>query len=154
VIDRMRRRADDDRVSDEKPPGPPRGQFQKGNDPRRNAGGKVSLKRDLEAMGLLNPNLPSTPAEARARWWAVVMEVALDGPAGPKDSNWTYAAKEVGDRLLGRPKETVEIQQGESDTPRREPSEMSDTEIDEALEAVRTLKRLRAIAADDGPTEH
>lgn len=74
-----------------------------------NPGGKVSLRKDLEAAHALNPDLPSTPAAARAKWWSMVLPVAFAGPQGPKDSNWTYAAGEVGVRLLGKPKETVEI---------------------------------------------
>jgi hypothetical protein len=56
--------------------------------------------------------LPVTPEEARAMWWRAILPVAFAGPMGPKDSNWTYAQQEVGVRLLGKPKETIALEDG------------------------------------------
>lgn len=75
-----------------------------------NPGGKVSLRKDLERAHALDPSLPTTPAEARAKWWAMVLPIAFAGPRRPNDRNWAYAAQEVGTRLLGKPKETVAIE--------------------------------------------
>lgn len=78
-----------------------------------NPGGKPSLVKDLERAGALNPEIAGlTPEDARARWWAAVLPVAFAGPQRAKDSNWTYAASEVGNRLLGKPKETLEVSGG------------------------------------------
>lgn len=86
-----------------------------------NPGGKVSLRKDLERAGAIwkgsdDPGVAElaglTPEDARARWWAMILPVAFAGPRGPKDSNWTYAASEVGNRLLGKAKESIEISGG------------------------------------------
>lgn len=54
--------------------------------------------------------LPMDPAEARAMWWRTVFPVFLRGPSGNKDSVWTYTSQEIGVRLLGKPKETIAIE--------------------------------------------
>lgn len=84
-----------------------------------NPGGKISLRRDLERASAIwkgsneHADLVGLdPETARARWWAMILPVAFAGPRGQKDSNWTYAASEVGNRLLGKPKESVEISGG------------------------------------------
>jgi hypothetical protein len=104
------------------PPGRPGNAVQAGKWTKgvsANPGGKVSLRLDLERAGAVlkqkdeHPNLQAlTPADARARWWAMILPVAFAGPCGPKDTNWTYASAEVGTRLLGKPKETIAIEDG------------------------------------------
>lgn len=56
--------------------------------------------------------LPVDPAEARAMWWRTILPVVFSGPSGSKDSVWTYASGEVGNRLLGKPKEHVVLEDG------------------------------------------
>lgn len=76
-----------------------------------NPGGVPNIVNDLKAVNAANPNLPGTTAEARRLWWNMILPVAFRGPNGnPKgDADWRYAAQEVGHRLLGKPKEHVEI---------------------------------------------
>jgi hypothetical protein len=76
-----------------------------------NPGGRPKIENDLAAVGAADPNLPSSTEEARRRWWAMILPVAFAGPSGnPKgDADWRYAAQEVGNRLLGKPKEHVEV---------------------------------------------
>lgn len=76
-----------------------------------NPGGMPKIVNDLAAVHAANPNLPGTTAEARRLWWQMILPVAFKGPNGnPKgDADWRYAAQEVGNRLLGKPKEHVEV---------------------------------------------
>lgn len=76
-----------------------------------NPGGRPKIENDLAAVGAADPNLPGTTEEARRRWWAMIMTRAYQGPNGsPKgDADWRYAAQELGNRLLGKPKEHVEV---------------------------------------------
>lgn len=76
-----------------------------------NPGGRPKIENDLAAVGAADPNLPRSTEEARRRWWAMILPVAFKGPNGnPKgDADWRYAAQEVGNRLLGKPKEHVEV---------------------------------------------
>ena len=79
-----------------------------------NPGGRTSIANDLKRVGAANLSLPGTTEEARHRWWAMLMPIAFAGPnnnpAG--DPNWRYAAQEVGNRLLGKVKEHVEVSGG------------------------------------------
>lgn len=76
-----------------------------------NPGGRPKIENDLAAVHAADPNLPGSTEEARRRWWAMLLPVAFRGPNGnPKgDPDWRYAAQEVGNRLLGKPKEHVEV---------------------------------------------
>lgn len=134
--------------------GPPAKPFLAGHDPRRSPGGKPSLRKDLEAAGLLHPGLPTTPAEARARWWAAVLPVALAGPQGPKDSNWTYAHSEVGNRLLGKAKDHVVIEQGDAE----QAVDWSRIPAEERRDLVTAIQKLELLTADvpggDDGVEH
>lgn len=93
--------------------------------------------------------LPLDAAEARAMWWRTVLPVAFAGPCGPKDSVWTYASQEVGNRLLGKPKETIAVE-GE-----RTPIDWSRVPEEErpALAAA-ILKLQRYLSSPDSDTEH
>ncbi len=77
-----------------------------------NPGGRSAIANDLKRVGAADPNLPGTTEEARQRWWAMLMPVAFGGPMSENDPNWRYAAQEVGNRLLGKPKEHVEVTGG------------------------------------------
>lgn len=52
------------------------------------------------------------PADARAMWWRMILPVCYAGPQRDKDSNWSYASAEVGTRLLGKPKDTLSVEDG------------------------------------------
>jgi len=126
------------------------GPFRKGADPRRNAGGRPSIVNDLRAAGAIDPSLPTTPAEARAKWWAMILPVAFAGPQGPRDSNWIYAAGEAGVRLLGKPKETVVIE-GSEESP-VDWSKVPEDRREKLLEALTEIELI--VAPVDEPVEH
>lgn len=100
-------------VSDEKKPGGVTGKgFPKGTS--GNPGGRPKIATDLAAVHAADPNLPGTTEEARQRWWAMLLPIAFRGPNGnPKgDADWRYAAAEVGNRLMGKAKEHIEVTGG------------------------------------------
>lgn len=126
-----------------------------------NPGGRPSLTKTHEYACAHDPELAEAAGlsleEARAKLYAVEMKVALAGPKGPKDSNWTFAMGDMMNRHFGKPKETVEIATDQQKIEFDEEG-MSDKEIDQALDAIGTLRKLSLVPAatdsDDTPTEH
>lgn len=80
------------------------GQFKPGTS--GNPGGRPSIAKMHERAVAEDPDLAElaglTIEQARAKWYAVLAKVALAGPRGPKDSNWTYASGEFGARICGK----------------------------------------------------
>lgn len=78
-----------------------------------NPGGKVSLKLTHEWACAHDPDFAAVAGvsieEARGRLYALMMKIAVQGPKGPKDTNWTFAAGEMMTRHFGKPKESVDI---------------------------------------------
>lgn len=147
-------------LGDHAKPGKAKG-FPKGTS--GNPGGKSELKKILEAANLLNPACPKTPAEARAKWWATVAPIAFAGPQSSSDKNWSYAAKEIGERLFGKPKESVEISGGLSPdqqalfealklTPHERRLAAQDATIPEAAEDDAALAEM--LDGDDGASDN
>jgi hypothetical protein len=95
-----------------------------------NPGGRPSLEKPLAALG-------ETTDTARAKWWAAALPIAFAGPQSDDDKNWRYAHKEVGDRLMGKPKEIVEHR-----------SELTDEEYVEELRLI-AVEQIRAMPADE-----
>lgn len=127
-----------------------------------NPGGRPSLTKTHEYACAHDPDLAEaagmTLEEARAKLYAVEMKVALAGPKGPKDSNWTFAMGDMMNRHFGKPKETVEIAPAPQAVEFDEEG-MTNEEIDQALDAIGTLRKLALVPVsepidDDAPTEH
>lgn len=93
--------------------------------------------------------LPIDAAEARAWWWRTILPVAFAGPLRDKDSNWQYAHDTVGVRLLGKPKETIALEGGES-----RPVDWSKVPEAEREELLQALLKLQAYIGEPSDTEH
>lgn len=97
-------------------------------------------------------DLPTTPENARAQWWRTTGTVAFSGPMGPKDSVWTYANGDVGNRLFGKPKEHVVIEDGAS--PPVDWSRVPEDRREAILEVILELQGYLDASEPAAPTEH
>lgn len=70
----------------------------------------AQLKQALDDA--VKRTVPMDTQEARAWWWRTIWPIFLAGPSGTKDSVWIYTAGEMGNRLLGKPKEHVVLEDG------------------------------------------
>jgi hypothetical protein len=95
-------------------------------------------------------DLPPTPEVARAMWWRTTLPVAFAGPCGPKDTVWTYANSEVGNRLLGKQKDHVVLEG--SETPPVDWKRVPEEERQALQEAM--LRLLGYLGEPASPTEH
>jgi hypothetical protein len=116
-----------------------------------NPGGAVKLaKAWKEACGM-------TKAGVTAEALRMVRERMLEGPNGdPKgDADWRFATQKVLDYSAGPPKQEIELSGSVETSAQFDASAMSDEEIAAALEAIRTLKGLAVVPAnEDSQTEH
>lgn len=119
-----------------------------------NPGGRPSLTKTHEWVCANDPEYAKaagmTMEEARGRLYALEMKVALAGPQGPKDSNWTFAMGDMMARHFGKPKETIEVV-SEGDAEREIDWDKVPLEQRERLLAA--MRELALLAADEG-TEH
>jgi hypothetical protein len=84
---------------------------------------------------------------------ACLIDIAFDKNEAARDR--IVAASSAADRGWGKPKQAIEVTSTEQPTETRPASEMTDEEISQALDAIDTLKRLGAVAADDdAPAAH
>ena len=95
--------------------------------------------------------LPIDPAEARAMWWRTVWPVFMAGPCGPKDSVWVSVKQDTGDRLFGKAREHVTIQDGEP-PPGIDWKRVPEEERESLLAAI--LKLQAYTGEPETPTEH
>lgn len=119
-----------------------------------NPNGKISIKKTHAYACAHDPELAAaaglTIEEARARLYAVEMKVALAGPQGPKDGNWTFAMGDMMNRHFGKPREHVEISQAEA------PKVAWDrVPVEEREEMLGSIRRLQAYVGEpETETEH
>lgn len=92
---------------------------------------------------------PLTPADARALWWRTILPIAWAGPSGPKDSSWVYAQQETGVRLLGKPRDTVVIENGAE-----APIDWAKVPAERREKLLEAITELELLQAADGPVEH
>jgi hypothetical protein len=131
-----------------------------------NPGGKPSIAKDCEHASLLltpeeRTRLGLKDGEAlsaawlRANWLRRIALVAMTEPRVGNDTNWRYAASELGNRLYGKPKEIVEMTiEGGAGASRLDLDALPLDERRKLLAAAERMNALAAGAADDKPTEH
>lgn len=121
-----------------------------------NPGGKPSLTKDLAEAIKINPDVPATPAAARAQWWAVMFKVFSPGPQKPNDHNWTTSARELGARLAPPAQQRKEFDAPPANTTPIDWSAVPLERRKRLLGAMREVRELAAMAEHDGDgaTEH
>jgi hypothetical protein len=122
--------------------------FTGGNDPRRNAAGRMKgvEKRFREVA----ETREYTAADGQTyRGLDALAHVLLDIAYSSKEQarDRRTAVDSYVDRGWGKAKQTIEVSEKPADTGRR-PDDMSDEEIAEALDAIHTLRKLGAVSAD------
>lgn len=119
-----------------------------------NPGGKVSLKLTHEWACANDPEFAAacgvSIAEARGRLYALQMKIACAGPKGANDRNWALAMDDMMNRHFGKPKEFVEITQGESPA-----VDWSKVPVEDREEMLRAIQRLQAYVGEpETDSEH
>lgn len=81
--------------------------------------------------------------------FACLLDILFNERTPPRER--IAAFREWCDRGFGKAKQKVELtgDGAKSPTESKDPKDMTNEELDEALDAIRTLKRLGAVSADD-----
>lgn len=104
----------------------------------------IAKREFKDANGVVHKGLDAVLAR--------LLEMLFEKTTSPRDA--VALAKEIFDRGFGKAKQTVHVS-GDSEavaTMPRDPAEMSESEVREALDAIGTLKRLAVVSG--GSTEH